>query len=132
MTEAFWCDFCFWTYILIVLIALYGIGLFVWWWLKVGHASEVYKYFIVLLFSEAFYNFFNALARYFRFNDEDTTDYLMLMDHPIWKLRAAFHLIVLSLIIGRMTVRAVRTIRKARRFKTQDDNGGDNVQGTDR
>jgi hypothetical protein len=103
-----------------VIVALYGFCLFLWWWKKVGQASEIYIYFTILLLSEAIYNFFNALARYFR----DTNDielYWSLMDSPIWVLRAVFHLLVLSTIIGCVTVRAIKTTRKANRFKVEED-----------
>ncbi len=113
-------DPCFLVYSAIVIVALYGFCLFLWWWKKVGQASEIYIYFTILLLSEAIYNFFNALARYFR----DTNDielYWSLMDSPIWVLRAVFHLLVLSTIIGCVTVRAIKTTRKANRFKVEED-----------
>jgi len=117
----FYCDPCFWVYVAIVVVALYGFFLFVWWWHKVGHASEVYFYFTALLFSEALYNSFNALARYFRFNDSDLSDYMQLMDHPLWQYRAILHLIILTVIVARMTMRAVSTMKKAKRFKLEDN-----------
>lgn len=120
MPESYLCDPCFWIYVAIVLVSIYGFLLFVWWWRKVGHPSEVYIYFTILLASEAFYNFFNALARHLRFNDNDLSDYMGLMDHPIWNFRAVFHLIILSTIIGKMTLRVISTLKKAKRFKLEN------------
>lgn len=87
-----------------------------------GHASEVYIYFTILLASEAFYNFFNAFARYLKFTDSDLTGYMQLIDSPVWEFRAVFHLFILSVIIGRMTLRAIATLRKVRRFKVEENN----------
>lgn len=128
MSDLLWCDPCFWIYLAIVVVSLYGLGLFIWWWYKIGHASEVYIYFTVLLASEAFYNLFNAVARYTRFSDTDLTNYLWLMDSPLWEFRATFHLFILSVIIGRMTLRAITTLRKVKRFQLEDDD----VPGTNR
>jgi hypothetical protein len=128
MPENYLYDLCFWIYVAIVVVALYGFLLFVWWWKKVGHASEVYICFTILLASEAFYNFWNALARYLRFNDLDLSDYMGLMDHPIWRYRAVFHLVILTVIVVRMTMRAVSTIQKAKRFTLEDSD----VQNTNR
>ncbi len=80
MPDILLCDPCFWIYIAIVLVCLYGLALFAWWWYKIGHASEVYIYFMVLLTSEAFYNSFNALARYTRFSGKDLAEFLWVLD----------------------------------------------------
>jgi hypothetical protein len=120
MPDLLLCDPCFWIYLAIVVVCFYGLALFAWWWYKVGHASEVYIYFMVLLASEAFYNMFNALARYTRFSGKDLSEFLWVLDSPAWEFRALFHLMILSVIIGRMTLRAITTLRKVKRFKLED------------
>lgn len=111
----YWCDPCFWIYVAIVVVALYGLALFLWWWNKCGKASEVYIYFTLLLASEAFYNFFNALSRYYRTNDEDPTDFFNLLNHPIWRIRAFIHLCILFAIMASMTWRIIKLYRRGER-----------------
>ena len=129
MTEALLFDSAFWFYFLTSLVSLLGLSLFIWWWKKVGTASEIYFYFTLLMASESFRSAVNAYARYCRFNDNDISDYLAVMVHPIWNLRALIHLIILFVIVLRMVQRTISTMAKVKRFKLEEDNVQDPNRG---
>ncbi len=112
LPEAVLHDPVFWAYSGIVLVTAYGFALFLWWWHRARKASEVFIYFMILLASESFYNLFNAMSRYLLYNDHDKTDYFSFLGTTFWQSRAFIHLGVLTLIIARMTMRAIKSIRE--------------------
>lgn len=117
------------SYALIILVTVYGFCLFEWWRRKVGKASEVYIYIELLFLTTAINYFFNLFARYNFLSDPNN-----LVDEPyeyfitgsLWKVRAIPSLIILSLIVYRMTLRACKSIRESdllerRRIKRREE-----------
>lgn len=91
------------TYYAIVVVSIYGFGLFAWWWRKMGKASEVYKY-VMLLFLASAFEFGTAIYARAGFLSEDL-NYDIFMKSPLWQLRALPVLIILLLLVIRMTMR---------------------------
>jgi hypothetical protein len=113
-------DICFWTYVAIAAISLYGFGLFLWWKSLVGHASEVYNY-VMLMFACIFLTYtLNAYARFIFITDvNNLNEYEEFITHWVWQLRAVPNLIVISLIVFRMNQRARRSIRLSRAIQEE-------------
>src|SRR3989337_2615016 len=90
------------AYILIVVVSLFGGGLFVWWWVRIHKASEVYIYITFLMFSIGYANLFNPGARY-QFIAGGADDGLSSFLNPFtWKLKGLPILVMLFLIVFRM------------------------------
>jgi hypothetical protein len=113
-------DICFWIYVLIAVISLYGFCLFLWWKRLVGHASEVYNY-VMLMFGCIFFTYtLNAYARFVFVNDvNNLNEYEAFITHWVWQLRALPNLIVISLIVFRMNQRARKSIKLSRKAQAE-------------
>lgn len=102
-------------YGLIILVSFSGGGLFVWWWIRIHRASEVYAYITFLMFSIGYANIFNFFARY-QFVACDSFDGLeSILNHFTWKLKGLPILIILLLIVLRMTMRVRITLEVEKR-----------------
>jgi hypothetical protein len=109
-------DLCFWIYIGISLMSLYGFSLFFWWWRLGGQASEVYIYIMLLMLSNFIYYSINGYARYSFINDVgNLNDYEAIISSVFWNVRAIPNLIIITLIVARMTRRAQKTMLARRR-----------------
>jgi hypothetical protein len=111
-------DVCFWTYILIIAVSLYGFCLFFWWKRLAGHASEVYNYVMLMFFAIVLTYSLNAYARFLFITDIDNLNsYEDFISGFFWHLRAIPNLCIISLIVFRMNRRARKAVRDMHNFK---------------
>jgi hypothetical protein len=125
-------DVTLWLYVAIAVVSAWGLFLFIWWWKNIGNASEIYIYFTILLASKAFYSGLGAVARYFHINDNDLSDFSDFTNSFVWTTRSAIHLFIITVIVIRMSMRMFATIKKANRFKLEEESEGSDVQGSNR
>jgi hypothetical protein len=95
-------------YTLIILSTAFSGGMFVWWWVKIRHASEVYIYITFLMFAVCYTNVFNFIARYSYIAYPGTDAFEAVLNHPAWGVRGTPTVIIVCLIIVRMMQRIVR------------------------
>ena len=103
-------DQAFWAYGVNFCLALYGFGLFVWWWKKIGHATEVYAYITLLFLTEIMVYGGNVHIRILK--AADPMEALRFSDSLVWAARTWVHAAVLAAIIFRMTIRVIGTLKK--------------------
>jgi hypothetical protein len=109
-------DLCFWVYIGIAVMSLYGFSLFFWWWRLGGQASEVYIYIMLLMLSNFLYYSINSYARFSFINDAgNLNNYEEIISSFFWQVRAIPNLVIITLIVARMTRRAQKTMCARRR-----------------
>jgi hypothetical protein len=102
-------DNVLWIYICSVVISFCGFGLFVWWWRKIGSATNIYIYVSLLFATNAFSDVLAGYSRYLkRVNIEE---YLELNDSGLWIFRRIPELIVLFIFVISM-LRRVITMRQ--------------------
>ena len=102
-------DVAFWVYMAINMVSAFGFVLFEWWRKKALHASEVYLYVELLMLANLIYYSMNAYARWAFIMDPGVivdSEYEKVISTCVWGLRAVPVLILISLIVGRMTLRA--------------------------
>jgi hypothetical protein len=115
-------DLCFWVYIGIAIISLYGFCLFFWWWRLGGHASEVYIYVMLLMLSNFLYYSINSYARFIFVTDINNTNaYEDIINSLFWNVRAIPNLIIISLIVIRMSIRARHTVSAMKRVAKESE-----------
>ncbi len=112
-------DTAFLLYFFLSLVSLYGFILFSWWWVKIGEVSDVYAYVTYLFASLVFINAPQAYVRYVFVESGTNVIYDSIVTSTIWTLRSTPCLIVISVLVVKMTLRAYRTIRSAKRFKVE-------------
>lgn len=102
----------FWTlptilYLLIMVVCLYGVGLFTWWWWKIGRATEVYIYVTGLLFGIGLTAGIGLRGRYLHsFTSQKIYD--SFVTGWAWSVGPLLVLTLLCFIVGRMTRRVFR------------------------
>lgn len=96
------------TYAAIILVSLYGFGLFGWWWNKIGKASEVYVYMMMMFLATAFKAWTSLMGRIAFYEGPDA--HTAYVTSALWDVRAFPVLIVLLLIVIRMTQRACLSV----------------------
>ena len=100
-------DLAFWSYLYNGAISLYGFLLFAWYWKKVGRASDVYKFFTILLLSIAIVYGGNVHIRIIRAADHHKA--IQFSDSLLWYARTWLEGLVLTIITFRMTKRVITT-----------------------
>lgn len=95
----------FWLYLLIVILSLYGFGLFVWWWKKMGKASAVYKYITFLLLGIAMEHSVNLYARVC-LHHGCYKKLINCITSTIWSARLYLVIICIGFIVFHMSYRA--------------------------
>jgi hypothetical protein len=105
-------DPCLWIYLTTAAVSLYGFGLFLWWLKSIGHASEVYIYVMLLFLANSVHYGINSYARYTFITDIiNTNSYEAIITSFYWQARAIPNLIIVTLIVFRMTRRALKSVR---------------------
>ena len=99
---------------LVSLVALYGFGLFAWYWGRVGKASSMFIYVTLLFMGIAFDHGVGLCARSMRFTDSES--YLVFMASWLWPARMYLLLAVLTAIVVHMTMRVYRNYVQAKSF----------------
>ena len=112
-------DAAFLLYLFLTLVSLYGFILFSWWWAKIGEVSDVYAYVTYLFASIVFMNAPQTYIRYIFIIDGTNTVYDSIVVSTMWTFRSVPCLIVITILVCKMTLRAYRTIRTAKRFKVE-------------
>ena len=98
-------DLTFWVYVYNIVIGVVGCALFCYWWYKIKIASEIYKYFTLLLLTLSFEKIVALITRInsnVRISSESTHDTL------IWHLRTFPTAIILTFIV----IMAVRRLTR--------------------
>ena len=93
-----------------VVVSLYGFFLFLWWWKKVGSATDVYIFISLLFAANAFSDATAGYARWLKVYSPD--QYLTFMDCGVWAWRRVPELIVLIVFVSRMTWRVFDAKRR--------------------
>ena len=114
-------DIAFWVYMAINFVSAFGFILFEWWRKKAVHASEVYLYVELLMLANFMYYSMNAYARWSFIMCPESNEYEKIISSSAWGVRAIPVLILVSLIVGRMTMRAFGPWRIVR--VANDDDG---------
>jgi len=97
-------DLTLWLYILICAVSLYGGLLFLWWWIKIKHATAPFIYVTILLFGTFIRTAGDIIKLLYFYCDGD--EYLRIEGYAWWDMRLIPILIGISLIVGHMTYRA--------------------------
>jgi hypothetical protein len=100
-------DIAFWSYAFNGGVALYGFFLFALWWRKVGRASDVYKFFTILLLAIFIVYGGNIHIRILMAIDPQRA--LAFSNSIPWYIRTWLEGIVLLIIMVRMSTRIIRT-----------------------
>jgi len=100
-------------YLIAVAVSLYGFVLFLWWWKKVGAATDVYIYVSLLFGTNAFSDAVAAYSRYLRLNHP--IDFVEFSTSCWWLLRRVPEIIVLIILVSRMTWRVHDAKNRERR-----------------
>ncbi len=102
-------------YLSISLVSSYGFFLFLWGCTRARkdgwHVSVIYIYLMLLFGAVASLMCVNAYARYLRVCGQ-IDEYLSVMGSCWWAPRLYFLLIILILIVGHMTCKAIRANRR--------------------
>jgi CheY-like chemotaxis protein len=106
-------DFSWLVYFLTSAAALYGFGLFVWWWNRLGKATKVYVY-ITLLFLAVLFekSIFAALRSMYLSNDPFVSSplgYCIFEGSAVYGFISIPLLIILVMISSAMTIRIIKT-----------------------
>lgn len=107
----------------IIILGTYGFLLFLWWWFKTKHASEVYVYIMILFGGVALDKFLPLLAR-IELVGGHHEDMMVILESRAWNLRSIPMLCALLLILSRMTWRIMRRNRRFnhQKMREQDSN----------
>ena len=112
-------ELTFLLYLAIIIVSLYGFSLFLWWWIRTKHASEVYKYVMILFLAISFDFIFAFIARVlfvtkaYIYND--------FLTSFMWTIRSLPLLIILFTIVFRMTNRVRSTLNNNTSAEKIDD-----------
>jgi hypothetical protein len=115
-------------YLVGIVVSLYGFGLFLWWWKKVGSATDVYIFMAFLFGANAFSDAIAAYSRYLRLNCQD--DFVDFSTSCWWFIRRVPEIIVLIIFVSRMTWRIYDA--KSRESRGEVLIGQNHVLGTTR
>ena len=90
-------DWTMWMYLLHALTAMYGAGLFTWWWIRSGKASRVYMCVTILFAGEFCAVIIEAYARaiFFIFGADALADFIR--SNVLWSWR---HVVILAALIA--------------------------------
>lgn len=91
-------------YVLKTVVSTYGFGMFVWWWRRIGRASEIYIYMTIIFLGIAIASGIIVFARvYFGFGENSY--YIYFVNSVWWSLGPLIILVALVAIDVRMTRR---------------------------
>jgi len=97
-------DQAFILYTLSALFSLYGLILFVWWWIKAVKVSGMYKYLTLFFLSNFILMGTNSFARWHKFIGSDF--YFGIFEAWWWPARLYLHFFIVVIITGHMSYRA--------------------------
>ncbi|RLI49282.1 MAG: hypothetical protein DRP09_20785 [Candidatus Thorarchaeota archaeon] len=97
------------TFLIIIAICvnIYGFGLFLWWWIKIGAATEVYIYVTLLFLASAFMGAIGLYAN--ALYNSDIAAYYKLIESELWSWSFVPAVAIKFLIIIRMMVKVYRS-----------------------
>ena len=108
-----------WVYLLTLLIAIYGVGLFTWWWIKKGSASSVFAYVTFIFLGEMVESSMSLYSRVLRIecgqaiHEAFATGYL-------WPARKLVTMAALAFIVIHMSYRAFRKLPRGEHRRETD------------
>lgn len=97
-------DLTFILYMLIIFFSVFGSGLFVFWWIKLGEASSVYSYVTAFLLGSTVNQSIEAYARYLFLVDSPEASDIFCMS-AVWPLRLVIWLMALAAMVTHMAYR---------------------------
>lgn len=103
-------------------LGIYGFVLFLWWWIRIGAASEVYAYICFLFGAAGVMMGFGMVSRII----DDVyghTEYYAFIHSWYWTWKSIPLLVIMFLIVVRMTIRVIRTFRYEKGSKKDRRNG---------
>lgn len=102
-----WVDDCLLAYMFSLTASSSCAVLYIWWWRKTKHATEVYKWVTILFVGMVISRLMTTFARYLYIIDTTNLGYQAFLDHWTWALRSVPETLVLffmiALVIGRLT-----------------------------
>lgn len=108
-----------WIYTYDMVICLAGFIIFLWWWIRLRTASEVYAYITFLLLATAVERLIALSVRALMYYDiEKAGDALNSL---AWILRTIPGTVIMGLIVLRMALRACRTLRLERKYRGPEE-----------
>ena len=103
MSNPYMTSYTFWILLLLVVICMYGFGMFAWWWKKIGKATEVYVYVTMLFLGLAISSAEIVWARYL--HSMSIEAYKAFITSPAWSIGPGLLLLTVLAIVIRMTKR---------------------------
>jgi hypothetical protein len=94
-------------YLCVLLVSIYGSGLFLWWWIKRGEATNIYAYVTLIFIGETIETGIVGWSRYLVLSGLKPL-HEIFQGTIFWPARKVVLLIALTLIVVRMTYRLVR------------------------
>jgi hypothetical protein len=98
-----------WVYLVTLLIAFYGVGLFSWWWIKKGSASSVFAYVTFIFLGEIVESSMSMYARVLRIGYGQSA-HEAFTSCAIWPTRKLVTMLALAFIVIHMSSRAFRKL----------------------
>jgi hypothetical protein len=102
-----------------LLSAIYGCGLFLWWWIKKGGASSVFAYVTFIFLGEVVESSMSLFARVLWLSCTMET-HAKLMSSLFWPARKLVTLGALLFIVIHMSWRAVRKLGRGEKRRETD------------
>lgn len=114
------CDSTVWSYLVAILISLYGTCLFIWWWGKNGNPSSVFAYVTFIFVGELQESATSLIARIIRLSG-NADYYLQFLSSLWWTGRKTITIMALGALVLHMTWRAFfKKFRKIRNGEPED------------
>ena len=98
-----------WVYLVTLLIAFHGVGLFSWWWIKKGRASSVFAYVTFIFLGEIVESGMSLYARVLRIGYGQTA-HEAFTSCALWPTRKLVTMLALAFIVIHMSYRAFRKL----------------------
>jgi hypothetical protein len=98
-----------WVYLVTLLIAFYGAGLFSWWWIKKGRASSVFAYVTFIFLGEIMESGMSLYARVLRIGYGQSA-HEAFTSCALWPTRKLVTILALAFIVTHMSYRAFRKL----------------------
>ena len=119
-------DHALFVYLVATILATYGSGIFLGYWVYVGRASFVYACVSLLLVGEALQNVAALISRY-EYVTEGTTSCLSKW---WWPFRNYVSILAVLLLVGGMTIKWIRSYRNPTYIFTPSYKGPDRRRHT--
>lgn len=113
------------VYVLGVAVSLYGFGLFVWWWHRIGKATDVFICVALLFVCNAVSDLVAIYSRYLHSTDIAAMN--AFHESALWVWRRVPELVILSLLCIKMTLRVAGVLHREVVGEVQV---GDNLKAT--